>query len=87
MRDVVSNSSDASIIKTVIALGHNLNMTVIAEGVETQAQHQFLMDCGCELFQGYLFSKALPIEEFNAYVRSKLDLGATGAGDGNRTHV
>lgn len=70
VRDLLTDPNDASIVRTVIALGHNLGMTVIAEGVETEAQRQFLAEAGCELFQGYLFSRALPIEAFNVYVRS-----------------
>jgi len=71
VRDVLTDSNDASIVRTVIALGHNLGLTVIAEGVETEAQRQFLAEAGCELFQGYLFSRALPIEAFDAYVRAR----------------
>jgi diguanylate cyclase len=70
VRDVLADPNDASIVRTVISLGHNLGLTVIAEGVETEAQRQFLAEAGCELFQGYLFSPALPIEAFNAYVRA-----------------
>jgi len=71
VRDVLADPNDASIVRTVIALGHNLGLTVIAEGVETEAQRQFLAEAGCELFQGYLFSQALPIDAFNAYVRAR----------------
>jgi EAL domain-containing protein (putative c-di-GMP-specific phosphodiesterase class I) len=44
----------------------SLNIKVIAEGVETEEQHQFLLDNGCMYFQGYLFSKPVPIDEFEA---------------------
>jgi EAL domain-containing protein (putative c-di-GMP-specific phosphodiesterase class I) len=57
-------------VRTVIALGHNLGLTVIAEGVETEAQRLFLAESGCELFQGYLFSQALPADAFATYVRT-----------------
>jgi EAL domain-containing protein (putative c-di-GMP-specific phosphodiesterase class I) len=68
VRDVLTDANDASIARTIVSLGHSLGLSVIAEGVETEAQHAFLAACGCEFFQGYLFSRALPIEAFNAYV-------------------
>lgn len=70
VRDVLTDPSDASIVRTVISLGHELGLTVIAEGVETEDQRQFLLDSGCKLFQGYLFSPAMPIGAFNAYVQT-----------------
>jgi EAL domain-containing protein (putative c-di-GMP-specific phosphodiesterase class I) len=69
---VLTDANDASIAHTIVALGHNLGLTVIAEGVESAEQHAFLLDCGCEVFQGYLFSKALPVDAFNAYVQDQL---------------
>ncbi len=48
----------------IIQLGHSLGFTVLAEGVETEAQHAFLRERGCDLYQGYLFSKPVPAEEF-----------------------
>ncbi len=70
VRDVLTDANDASIARTVVALGHNLGLTVIAEGVESEAQRAFLAACGCEFFQGYLFSPALPAEAFLAYVQA-----------------
>jgi EAL domain-containing protein (putative c-di-GMP-specific phosphodiesterase class I) len=68
VRDVLTDANDASIARTVVALGHNLGLSVIAEGVESQAQHAFLVECGCEFFQGYLFSPALPLAAFHSFV-------------------
>jgi EAL domain-containing protein (putative c-di-GMP-specific phosphodiesterase class I) len=68
IRDVLTDPNDASIARTVVALGHNLGLTVIAEGVETQEQRAFLVESGCKLFQGYLFSKPLPADAFNTFV-------------------
>jgi diguanylate cyclase (GGDEF)-like protein/PAS domain S-box-containing protein len=58
--------SDAVIVSTIIAMAKSLNMEVIAEGVETQAQRDFLNGLGCNLYQGYLFSKPVLIDEFEA---------------------
>ncbi|CAK0764471.1 diguanylate cyclase [Gammaproteobacteria bacterium] len=56
---------NGAIARTIIALGHNLGMKTIAEGVEEVAEFEFLRDAGCDHFQGYLFGKPLPIIEFN----------------------
>jgi diguanylate cyclase len=66
--DVLTDTSSQTIVRTVIALGQSMGMTVIAEGVETEAQQQFLLDNGCMQFQGYLFSKPLPLGAFTAFV-------------------
>jgi EAL domain-containing protein (putative c-di-GMP-specific phosphodiesterase class I) len=73
VRDVLIDANDASIARTIVALGHNLGLTVIAEGVESDAQHAFLRSCGCEFFQGYLFSQALPAEAFMDYVQANFE--------------
>ena len=66
VRDMTIDGSDNAIVQTIIAMAHNLNMDVIAEGVETQAQRQLLLNEGCSHFQGYLFSKPVPIKQFEA---------------------
>lgn len=66
VRDVNIDPNDASIVKAIITLGLNLGLDVIAEGVETEAHMQMLLDNGCEAFQGYLFSKPVPIAQFDA---------------------
>ena len=66
VRDILINPNDAAIAKMVVALADSLGLTVIPEGVETQAQRDFLLSLGCHHFQGYLFSRALPVQEFEA---------------------
>ena len=71
VRDIPSDSNDMEIIKAIIALGHALNMTVIAEGVETREQHDFLAGHGCDVYQGYLFSPPLPAGEIEQLLLEK----------------
>nr|WP_314526750.1 EAL domain-containing response regulator [uncultured Pseudomonas sp.] len=61
IREVTSNPQDAAITRTIIELAHSLNLRVVAEGVETQAQLAFLKVAGCDQIQGYLFSRPLPV--------------------------
>lgn len=62
VQDIQRDEEGRSIIATIIALGHNLNMPVIAEGVETEEQANLLKNYKCDMFQGYLFSRPLPAE-------------------------
>ncbi|PKG83877.1 GGDEF-domain containing protein [Colwellia sp. 75C3] len=60
----VKKTQDHMIVRTIIQLGHNLNMKVIAEGVEDEEQRDLLISEGCDEYQGYLFSKPVPAEQF-----------------------
>lgn len=64
IKNIKSSKSESAIVTTMIAMARNLNMRVVSEGVETRKQLNFLKKKGCELYQGFYFSKPLPITEF-----------------------
>jgi diguanylate cyclase (GGDEF)-like protein/PAS domain S-box-containing protein len=68
VQNIPGKSSDETIARTIISMGRGLEMEVIAEGVETEAQRAFLARHGCDAYQGYLFSRPLPAQELQAYV-------------------
>jgi EAL domain-containing protein (putative c-di-GMP-specific phosphodiesterase class I) len=68
-RDISTDSDDEAIINAIIAVAHSLGLNVIAEGVETEQQRQLLLKKGCKSFQGYLFGKPVPIEQFEALLK------------------
>jgi EAL domain-containing protein (putative c-di-GMP-specific phosphodiesterase class I) len=69
VRDITSDSSDRTIVRTIIMMANSLGLQVIAEGVETEEQRQILLDNGCTNYQGYLFGKPVPIEAFEDLLR------------------
>lgn len=60
VKDLTTDAKDAALIRAIVALGHGLDLAVIAEGVETAEQQEFLRLVGCDAMQGYFFSKPLP---------------------------
>jgi EAL domain-containing protein (putative c-di-GMP-specific phosphodiesterase class I) len=66
--DVHTDPNAAAIAKTIVFLAQSLGMTVIAEGVETEVQRAFLDNNGCRDYQGFLFSRPLPLDEFEEYL-------------------
>ncbi len=73
VRNLSFENHDSAIVKTIINLGENLSLNIIAEGVETETQRNFLAKLGCCVFQGYFFGKPLPIREFNQSVFEKMN--------------
>jgi len=69
VHDITSDPNDAAIVQTIIAMTHALGLNVIAEGVETRPQMDFLDKNGCHTFQGYLFSRPVPIRQFEEMLR------------------
>ena len=69
VRDIATDNSDVAIVRTIVAIAGSLDMTVIAEGVETVDQQQLLLKNGCSIFQGYLIGSPVPIEQFEALLK------------------
>ncbi len=68
--DIPGNENSAAIAQAIIGMGKSLHLDLVAEGVETMAQHIFLRDLGCQMVQGFLFSRPIPAEDFMRLVES-----------------
>ena len=64
VRDILTDPRDASLVQTIISMAQQMELGIVAEGVEQQAQFDFLRDKGCRVFQGHHFSESLSAEEF-----------------------
>ena len=69
IRDLIQDKDDAMIVNTVISLAHNLGLLVIAEGVEDYEQVTYLREHGCDVIQGYYYSRPLPAAEFGEWLK------------------
>ena len=65
---MLENESDAIIVRAIVNLAHNLGLTVIAEGIENAESLEMLKAVGCDVGQGFLFSKAVPQDELRAWL-------------------
>ncbi len=74
--DCVHNHRDHMIVRTIIQLGHNLGMKIVAEGVEYEDQRKLLASEGCDSFQGYLFSKPVSAREFELLLEQNVEVNA-----------
>ncbi|MGC9293129.1 MAG: bifunctional diguanylate cyclase/phosphodiesterase [Acidobacteriaceae bacterium] len=79
VHDVLTDPNDRTIVRTILVLAKSLGLEVIAEGVETEEQREFLRRHGCQAFQGHLFSRPLPIDQFDRSLLEKKDIEATEA--------
>ena len=68
VQHVETNSDDRALCKAIIVMAHALGIKVIAEGIETTAQKDFLFNSGCDFGQGYLFSKPIPVDQFEKLI-------------------
>jgi EAL domain-containing protein (putative c-di-GMP-specific phosphodiesterase class I) len=74
VRDILVDPNDAAIAKTVVALANSMNLSVIAEGVETQAQRDMLASLGCRNYQGYFFGRPMDIDALEEYIDGGIEL-------------
>ncbi|MCP4041127.1 MAG: EAL domain-containing protein, partial [Gammaproteobacteria bacterium] len=69
--DITSAPGDANLVETIITMAKHLGLAVVAEGVEISGQFDFLREKNCMLFQGYLFSRPQPVEDFTELLRNR----------------
>ncbi|MDF2447307.1 MAG: diguanylate cyclase [Moraxellaceae bacterium] len=81
IQNIISDRHDADITQGIISLAHHLRLKVVAEGVETEAQHLFLKKIQCDAFQGFYFSRPLPGGELVGFLRERRDIVHPQAGE------
>jgi EAL domain-containing protein (putative c-di-GMP-specific phosphodiesterase class I) len=74
IREMTLESKDARLASAIIEMGHSLGQKIIAEGVETEQQLEYLVNRGCDIIQGYFFSKPLPVKEMTVLLIRELQL-------------
>jgi len=73
VHDMLADSTSGSIAQAILAMGNAMGLAIIAEGVETEEQRDFLANLGCHFYQGYLFSRPLPVQKFESFSESFTD--------------
>jgi EAL domain-containing protein (putative c-di-GMP-specific phosphodiesterase class I) len=86
INEIVTRPEDASIVRAIVSLAHSLSLKVVAEGVETSAQLDFLKAAGCDEYQGHHFSRALPAGAFEKLMRDSCTDEILTPDDAARTH-
>jgi diguanylate cyclase (GGDEF)-like protein len=86
INEIASRPEDASIVRAIVSLAHSLNLKVVAEGVETLAQLDFLKTAGCDEYQGYHYSRPLPADQFQRLMRDARSHDFLTEEDAVRTH-
>ena len=86
VRDLVTEADDRTLAATIVTLGHGLGLGVVAEGVETEEQQRILLEQGCDLAQGYLFSPPLPVEQFAVWLMRQVQHAGSNPAHSARIH-
>jgi EAL domain-containing protein (putative c-di-GMP-specific phosphodiesterase class I) len=87
IKEITARADDACIVQAIVSLAHSLRLKVVAEGVETAAQLEFLRKLACDQYQGYHFSRPIPAPAFEALMRSeKANRQELTQADAMRTH-
>ena len=80
VNNILSDETSLKMVKNIINIGRIYEMAILAEGVETEEQRQMLEDCGCDLFQGYLFARPMEIDALEVYIQNEVLKPGSGAG-------
>ena len=72
IRNIETSETDRKLVTLILDIAKYLHLTVVAEGVETENQLQILRDAGCDIVQGFYFSRPLPAEEFEALIQKEI---------------
>ncbi len=80
IREIPEDQNNASIVRAIIAMGHSLRLTVLAEGVETSEQLEFLREAGCDEIQGFLYCRPIPVEGMAKLLSGSIIIPGAGAG-------